>query len=361
MPPTSYLQSILCYFCIMDIDLLRYHLKDKYTYQEATKEVFLDKIERIFEEFRNAGDKELWLYEGVCAGETCPNCGKKGYRLVGNRSKNYLNLIFEMTGDNITDIYSCSHFRSDTEVPDLGSKSFIEIDLDERANFPKPPSYWTRVYGAQAAWNELITNPPRKLTYEELKYWLDKHAEFYQQIGGFRFTKPSVKWTPFLRLYYELAEIGLIISENIDQIRQANQAMKKIGSEQEFIEWIVSYEATYQEGTIEMKYFLVKNGEDYGYAGFDQYLFTGEVFAEVYAFFHSFEPHYSELMNKYSIYTDKEKDELAKNEDWNIKMHDRNYLRFHLERRKELEESGIQLPFYLHKEDKQTDSIDVPF
>jgi hypothetical protein len=320
----------------MDIDLLRYYLKDKYTYQEATKEVFLDKIERIFEAHRNAGDTELWLFPGACAGNDCENCGKKGYRFVGNHSKNYLNLIFETTGDNITDIYSCSQFQSDTEVPGLGSKSSIEIDLDERASFPKPPSYWTCVYTEQGAYNELITIPPRKLNYEELKYWLDKYTEFYQQIGGFRFTKPTVKWTPFLRLYYELAEIGLIISENIDQIRQANQTLEKIGSEQELIDWVISYEKIYHEGTIEMMYFFVKNGEDYGFAEFDQYLFTGETFAEVYAFFHSFEPHHTELISKYSIYTCEEEEEVANKEDWNINMHDRNSLHFHLQKRKEL-------------------------
>jgi len=222
MPPTSYLQSILCYFCIMDIDLLRYHLKDKYTYQEATKEVFLDKIESIFEEFRKAGDKELWLSPGACAGNDCDNCGKRGYRFVGNYSKNYIDLLFEVNGDDITDIYSCSQFQSDTEVPNVGSKSRINIDLDERANFPKPQSYWTRVYAAQGAYNELITKPPRKLTFEELMYWLDKHAELYKGAGGFKILKPNMKWTPFLRLYYDLDEMRSIISENIDQIRQAN-------------------------------------------------------------------------------------------------------------------------------------------
>ena len=361
MPPTTYLQSILCYFCIMDIDLLRYYLKDKYTYQEATKEVFLDKIEGIFEKHRVAGDTELWLFPGACAGIDCENCGKKGYRFVGNHSKNYLNLIFEMTGNDITDIYSCSQFRSDTDVPDLGSKSSIEVDLDERTNFPKPQSYWTRVYAAQGAYSELITIPPRKLTFEELKYWLDKHAGLYRQIGEYRVTKPRVKWTPFHRLYYDLTEIGMIISENIDQIRQANQAFKKIESDQELIEWVMLYEKAYHEGTLEMQYFLVKNGEDYGFAEFDQYLFTGEVFAEVYVFFDSFEPHHTELISKYSIYTDDEEDEVSNKEDWNIKIHDRNSLRFHLGKRKEMEELGIHLPFYLRNENKQTDSIDVPF
>jgi len=123
----------------------------------------------------------------------------------------------------------------------------------------------------------------------------------------------------------------------------------------------MTYEETFHEGTFEMKNFLVKNGEDYGFAEFDQYFFAGEVFAEVYAFFDSFEPHHFELINKFSIYSDEEEAEVSNNEDWNIKMHDRNSLRFHLGKRKEMEELGIHLPFYLRKEDKQTDSIDVPF
>lgn len=345
----------------MDIDLLRYYLKDKYTYQEATKEVFLDKIERIFEVFRKAGDKELWMYEGVCAGADCPNCGKKGYRLVGNHSKNYLNLIFELNGDEITDIYSCSQFKSDIEVPDLGEKSSIDIDRDETANFPKPASYWIRVNAAQGAYNEIVTQPPRKLSFEEIESWLGRYAGLYERLGGFRLLLRPLKWSPFLFLYYKLNEIAEVVSPNLDKISQANREYNENWTEQKLIDWVVAYEEIYHIGTLEMKYFLVKDGEDYAFSEFDKYLFAGEVFSEVYSFFKAMCKHYYELLAKYTIYTGDEEDQIAKEDDWKEKIHEYDLLGFHMKKRKELEELGIHLPFYLRNEDKQTDSIDVPF
>src|SRR5680860_1481225 len=171
MSTKTYLQSILHYFTIMDIDRLRYFLKDEYTYEETTKEIFLNEIESIFEAHRNSGDTELLLYPGVCAGKTCENCGKKGFRYVGNKSKNYMDLIFEIEEDDIKDIFSCGEFKSNAEISGLKTRASIYIHLDDRVSFKKTPEYWTKVYAAQDAYNELITTPPRTLDFDEFKYW----------------------------------------------------------------------------------------------------------------------------------------------------------------------------------------------
>ncbi|HKI89285.1 MAG TPA: hypothetical protein VKA38_09675, partial [Draconibacterium sp.] len=151
MPQPSYLHTILHHFISMNIDGLHLCLKDRYTYQETTKNIFLDKIADIFEAHRNSGDSRLQLYVGACDGKECDNCGKNGYRFVGDHSKNYLDLIFETEGDDITDIYSCSEFKTETEIPGLGSGASIWINLDERSSFPKSANYWARVYAARDA------------------------------------------------------------------------------------------------------------------------------------------------------------------------------------------------------------------
>lgn len=357
MPSTSYLQSILCYFCIMDIDLLRYYLKDKYTYQEATKEVFLDKIENIFEEHRNVGDTELLLYEGACTSKTCENCGKKGYRLVGNRSKNYIDLIFEVDGDDITDIYTCSEFESYTEIPDLETKADIYINLDDEVGFPKPPEYWARVYAARDAYNELITTPPRKLTFEEMTYWLDKHADLYQRSGGFGFLKPHMKWTSFLMLYADLQEMVHLISENIDQIRQANCELKQVETEQELIEWLLRYEELHGKGTVDLMFTVAKDGEEYYFDKTNLYLFKGEIFNETLRFFDSYQTHHEPLLEKYTIYTREEEAEMYDEENYKEEKPDLYSIKFHLESRKELEELGVNLPFYLRDKGKLDEEI----
>lgn len=48
MKQNSYLKIILSHFNSMDIAKLRLYLKDEYTYQETTKEIFLMEVEKVF-------------------------------------------------------------------------------------------------------------------------------------------------------------------------------------------------------------------------------------------------------------------------------------------------------------------------
>ena len=114
----------------MDIGKLRLYLKDEYTYNNLTKEIFLNEIEGVFEAYKNSGDTELHIFNGACASKTCDNCGLKGYRFVGNNSKNYMDLLFVMEGDDIIDIFDCVQFKSEVEIEGLKTKTDIFYDLD---------------------------------------------------------------------------------------------------------------------------------------------------------------------------------------------------------------------------------------
>lgn len=129
----TYIQSILNFFNSMDIGNLRYMLKDEYTYEGTTKEIFLNEIDNIFKAHKNSGDTELIIYKGACAGsKTCDNCGMKGYRFVGNHSKNFMDLLFEIEGDDIKDICDCMNFKTDVDIADLGMKADIDVNLYEQ-------------------------------------------------------------------------------------------------------------------------------------------------------------------------------------------------------------------------------------
>lgn len=126
----TYSESILRYFTSMDIAKLRLHLKDEYSYQDTTKEIFLNDIESVFEAHKDSGDTELIAYEGACAGSNiCDNCGMTGFRFVGNHSKNYMDLLFEIEGDDIKDICDCMNFKTDVDIEDLGMKADIDVNL----------------------------------------------------------------------------------------------------------------------------------------------------------------------------------------------------------------------------------------
>jgi hypothetical protein len=100
----SYIQTILNAFSSMDIAMLRNQLKDEYSYQDATKDIFLNEIEKFFKRRKDAGDTKLIIYEGECTDETCPDYGKRGYRFIGNRSRNYIDFVFKTEKDDIINI-----------------------------------------------------------------------------------------------------------------------------------------------------------------------------------------------------------------------------------------------------------------
>jgi hypothetical protein len=361
MPPTTYHQTILRCFTAMEIDGLRLYLKEEHTYQQASKEVFLDKLEAIFEKHRAVGDTKLLLYPGACASETCPNCGIRGYRFVGNHTNNYLDLLFEMKGDDITDILSCSQFRPDCEISNLGSHEYIQVDLDDQANFPKSSEYWARVYDARDAHNELVTEPRRKIEFDEINYWLNKHAALFKKLGGYNVFKPSMQWTPFLAAYSNTQDLVHFVFDNLDEIRQANQSLAQLKTEQETIDWLVKYEAISHWSSLDALLEEINDGEHIYYKKGDLFLFRSEEYQDVCSFLFSYLNNNQPLIDKYTIYTAEEEQEMYNEENIREEKPDLHSLSFHLTSRKELEEMGIYLPFYLGTEDKQTGEIDVPF
>lgn len=359
LPQKSYIKTILQSISAMDIEILRHYLKKEYTYEEATKDVFLEKMEAIFEKHRGAGDAKLLYYPGACTSETCPNCGNRGYRFVGNQTRNYLDLLFETEGDNITDIYSCSQFSSDEELQNLGSKSIIDVGRDEKAGFIKTPSYWAKVYAAQDAYKEIITTPPRVLSKEDILYWLNKHAELNDRLGVFNPFRSKMKWSDFHGLYSDLKDIKKAIFDNEDKIIQANKERENVESEEQLVEWALKYEDVYHAGTLNLQISFEKIGEEYGFSQFDEYFFIGDVFAETQTFFVLFTREYYDLLNKYSVFTSEEDDEINKKEDWDKEDGERLKLSFHVEKRKQLEALGIKLPYFLQGKGMSDES--VPF
>lgn len=361
MPSTTYLQTILHSFSILDINRLRAYLKDEYTYGNATKEIFLNQFESIFEAHRNSGDTELMIFPGACVSLTCSNRGKSGYRLVGNHSKNYFNLIFEIDGDDITDIYACSEFKSDTKVKGLGTQADAYINVDDQIDFHQTPEYWAKVYAAQDAYNELVSQPLRKFNLQDVNYWLAKHADLYQRIGGYSVFKPPMKWDSFLSAYYSTRNLIQFVFDNLAEIRKANQLLKQVKTEQETIDWLVKYEAIAKRGSLDLYLEKINDGENIYYNKNNLFLFKGWEYLEVFQFHESYPKYNEPLLEKYTIYTVEEELEMYNEENITKEKPDLDSLRFHLESRRELEEMGVYLPFYLGTEDKQTHGTDVPF
>ena len=349
MSPTSYLQSILSYLTSMDIAKLRLYLKDYYTYQETTKEIFLNEVEEIFEAHRNSGDSGLLIFEGACAGKKCENCGKKGYRFVGNHSGNYMDLLFETEGEDIKDIFDCVQFKAGQDIQGLKTKADIYIPLDEQVIFNKTPEYWSKVQDAIAAYSEIITMPPSKLNFEELNNWLDKHSGLNVLIGNYDVFQPNMKWSPFSRRYDSLNKIRRYMFKQINEFIEANYLINQIQTEVDLINWLLKYDKIYENAPIDLKYDFELVDDNFRYNERNPIIFSGDEFLETISFFDYYHTKYYEILSKYSIYSQEEESENFSNKTFDNERLDIYSLRFHLERRLSLEKIGIHIPLYINQ------------
>jgi hypothetical protein len=351
---SSYVKTILSYFQTLDIAKLRLYLKEDYTYQDTTKEIFLNEIEDIFKALHNSGDTEILLYPGYCGAtsDMCDNCGKKGYRMVGNKSGNHIDLIFEIENDDIKDIFDCSRFESEKEINNLNQQATIYIALDYKVTFKKTPEYWSKLNAANRALEEIITTPPSLIDFETLCYWVDKNSIVNKLIGGDSLFSPIMKWTPFTRLFFDLSEIRCFLQEYIVLLTEANKKISHNKTEEDIIDWLLEYELVYEKAPYEIGYNLIKVNDYCILVNKEEIHFEGQEFISAVIFFEYYNKQYYPLLEKYSTYTNKEIDEAYNDFESQKKGIDITSLRFHIEKRKALKEIGITIPFYFFEKDE---------
>ncbi len=175
-------ETILKYFCELDIDGLGMVLDDSRTFFGVRKDVFLKKLGGVFEKFREAGDTELLIYEGECGLKSC-NFGSKGYCFMGNHSGRYINLIFFGSEDDVTDIYKCTEFITDAPgVMSMGGLS-LSIGIDEKADFVPSKWYLNTLEVCNKAMEEFSIYDSTKSTKEDYLPWLKKYEEMYEELS----------------------------------------------------------------------------------------------------------------------------------------------------------------------------------
>ena len=129
-PPLRTLASAVRYFIqTMDIEMLYEILDDKITYQDFSKNEFLLKLERAFEDFKTNGDTFLQGIEGRCG--KCSK-DKTGFLFVGNISRRHMNLLFDLENNEIKDLYECSSFKTIFDYTNFTQRVWIDDEFDFR-------------------------------------------------------------------------------------------------------------------------------------------------------------------------------------------------------------------------------------
>lgn len=191
----------------MDMESLRLILDENLTYQDATKEMFLSKLEEIFDEFKISNDT-LQSHSGKCGSKLCSNHNKNGMLFCGRNSGNHFNLIIEEDeNENVKDLYYCNVFKCNFE--DKANKKGKSLEIlvyeDEKANF-KPSSHYNYINSTSLkAISELSIFKNKTISKTELLNWYEKYSDFYasKPLFDFRFKNEH----RFYQVYRKAEEI----------------------------------------------------------------------------------------------------------------------------------------------------------
>lgn len=347
MNTISYPEIILEFISLMDIERLKFYLKDRYTYQDTTKDVFLNELEKIFQEHKNSGDTQLLRYTGNCFEKAC-SVGCSGYRFVGNKSRDYFDLIFKVEENDIKDIYSCSVFRTIEKLNDLQAESTLDINTDDKVSFNKTPEYWSKVNTAIAAYEEIITDQPTILNYGDLCYWLDRHEFTIKNIADGDFINSRMKWGAFTNLYQTLNDIRKYIVLYHEKFYEALKAYKEIVDEKDLITWMLEHETMYAKVPYYSKYDITKGLAGYANKNIGMIIFNDSPIVEMFDFIVTYQKHHLDILNKYGIYTLDEISQVVTQPEYDYSLNLAYSLKFHLEKRMEAAELGILIPFHLN-------------
>ena len=102
-------------------------------YSDVDKPFFLEKLNIVFDTFKERGNKRLVGTNGVCKG--CQQ-GHIGVAFVGDNEDTYIELMILTENDKVIDIFECNNFKFDTYNKEfLGQRLFMHIKEDDEFPF----------------------------------------------------------------------------------------------------------------------------------------------------------------------------------------------------------------------------------
>lgn len=126
----THFDAVLYFMQGMDTKMLNLILDNKYTYQDLSKKVFLERLDLIFDIFKDDGSNYLNVFDGKCKECYCDNPNVQGFTFEGNNECNFrMNLLFESENNEVIDISECVNFEND--LKEIEAENYISIsDFD---------------------------------------------------------------------------------------------------------------------------------------------------------------------------------------------------------------------------------------
>ena len=171
------ISPIVKFISAMDSEMLTELLSADITYQDAHKEVFIEKLNEAFKKFKRENDTSLLPFPGVCISKDCTNTGCKGYSFVGNKSGAIMDLIIEEKNGEVYDIYHC-HGMKTAHIPKEHEKHInIYISTDEKADFVPSSEYLYKGQLADKAVANIYSYENTCFSKNDIVYLVEKYDQ----------------------------------------------------------------------------------------------------------------------------------------------------------------------------------------
>ena len=106
----------------LDIEMFKDFYIHTEDYKNSKRLFLLRDMVIAFNKFRELGDTCLEPNLGIC--NRC-NKGCHGHVLVGNKSKNYMNLLFENDVDKIIGVAECADLKTSNKIEGLNKRIYL--------------------------------------------------------------------------------------------------------------------------------------------------------------------------------------------------------------------------------------------
>lgn len=254
----------------MDIKRLQLVLDHRYTYFGATKEVFLKKLNVIFEKCQKKGDTMFEQHKAQCPCRLCKVPNLLGFTFVGNVSRGYINFEFKLKQERIVDIQTCNNMYLKNDIyycyereyehgkPDTHEYHSIYVAADEKADFMPSSYYLYYISKCDQACAQLNVYRNQILPTEVIIDWVNKH----QNVLNVFLNASRDEEFKYLFYFFESFVEELQFREAAHQALEAMNFNPEKNKDQ-LINWLINYEKL---GTVDL---ILLTMRDYEYINDD--------------------------------------------------------------------------------------------
>ena len=291
-------QRIINAFKNLDFETLEVLLDDEKPYMDVPKKTFLEALKSGVR-----SSKGLLSYETIEEG-ICNSCHKgcKAYRLAAKNQPS-LDLFFEGTDENVTDIYLCNDIKFDGyENEEDHPRIYFDFYEEEKVTFSPSLEYLLNTQDIDQAIEEYCGLEEKGLvSIEDILYWFNQYKHIENQINERDDSFERKKYKPYVAIEILFLQVSEVIN-NYKKNNLAKRLLKSyyeldVNNEKSIIKWLLENRRNY--------FYPLKQTPNWKNTGIlildtePNLVVDCSDFLDSFLYYDIFDHHYSEMMTKY--------------------------------------------------------------